>query len=146
MRQVAASVSRQGPCFPASGPLGCAGPQSLVAKPALFPLVSRDATWLRGPGGCARRLRQGASSLNVRENPNFTPTKMVLQQPRGKSEIRMSKSETTKSNEGNPKLETKKSHHRAGREHRAREQMAPSPAGPRPVQELNLITRSHYPT
>jgi len=35
----------------ASGPMGCAGPQSLVAKSLLFSFVSPDVAWPRGPGG-----------------------------------------------------------------------------------------------
>ena len=113
--------------------VGFTGRNVALVVLAVAPSMSRhprqsrcDATWLRGPGGCARasgrRLRQGASSLNVREKPNSTPSIMVLQEPRGqmgKSEIRNNKMQRGKPKSSpedgeirNPKSETKKRPHR----------------------------------
>ena len=111
MRQVAASVSRRGPCFPASGPLGCAGPQSLVARSALFPSVSPDATWLRGPGGCAWASGQAAPSggqqLECSGKPKFYPLHNGSATAQGqirnpKSEIRNNKMQRGKSETSKP--------------------------------------------
>ena len=51
-----------GPVRPASGPVGCRRLQSLVAKSALFLLVSPDATWPRCPGGFSRFTGRRLSS------------------------------------------------------------------------------------
>jgi hypothetical protein len=74
-----------GPVCPAPSPVGCAGPQSLVAKSALFLLVSPDATWSRGPGGFTRSRVGGSaggpSSVNVRKNPILAPLEWPCKSP-----------------------------------------------------------------